>query len=48
MKWDQLKEAFQYWNIDSGSNFKDQDEKSVDPQVLKSIVELVKQAKSKA
>ncbi len=45
--WEQIKEAFQHWNIDSGSNFKEQDEKSIDPQVLKTITELLKQTKSK-
>ncbi len=46
--WEQIKEAFQHWNIDSGSNFKEQDEKVIDPQVLKSVVELLKQTKGKA
>jgi len=43
--WSDLKEAFQHWNLDSGSTFKDQKEESVDPQVLKALMELLRNVK---
>lgn len=43
--WPELKEAFQHWNLDTGSSFKDQKEDSVDPQLIKSLVELLKSVK---
>lgn len=43
--WDDLKEAFQHWNFDSGSNFKDQSDESIDPQVLKLLAEIVRKVK---
>jgi hypothetical protein len=43
--WPELKEAFQHWNIDTGSSFKDQKEDSIDPQLIKSLAELLKSAK---
>ncbi len=46
LEWEKLKEAFQHWNIDLGSNFKDLDEKSIDPQFLQNILELIKEVKN--
>ena len=40
--WEELKEAFQHWNLDTGSTFKDQKEETVDPQVLKILADLMK------
>ena len=44
-EWEDLKEAFQHWNLDTGSTFKEQKEDSVDPQVLKIISDIVKSVK---
>jgi len=43
--WDDLKDAFQHWNLDTGSSFKDQTDDSVDPQILKLLGEVVKKVK---
>lgn len=43
--WNELKEAFQHWNLDTGSTFKDQKEESIDPQVMKTLLEPLKNNK---
>ena len=45
LSWPELKEAFQYWNVDTGSGFKDLKEDAVDPQILKSLTALVEAVK---
>jgi hypothetical protein len=41
-EWSEVKEAFQHWNIDKGSSFKDQDAKDVDPQILQTALDIAK------
>jgi hypothetical protein len=40
--WAELKEAFQHWNIDSGSVFADQKTSDFDPKLLEAAVALAK------
>ncbi|MCD0460074.1 toll/interleukin-1 receptor domain-containing protein [Roseiconus lacunae] len=40
--WEEVKDAFQHWNLDTGSTFKDQSDESIDPQVLKMVNEIIK------
>lgn len=42
IEWSDIKDAFQYWNIDSGSSFTSQSSKEYDPDVLSKIVEISK------
>lgn len=44
-QWSQMKEAFQHWNIDSGSDFIRQDVKHIDPEIHEKILELIKTVK---
>jgi hypothetical protein len=46
--WAEIKEAFQHWNIDSGSSFSSQSPSDVDPIVVQAAVEIVKAVASKA
>lgn len=46
-EWNEIKEAFQHWNIDKGSTFIDQNVKDIDPELLKVIVEVAKQFTSR-
>lgn len=41
-RWEEIKEAFQNWNIDQGSSFKTQETKEFDPRVLEQAIELAK------
>ena len=43
--WEEVKDAFQHWNFDTGSTFKDQSDESIDPQVLKLVNEIIKSVK---
>jgi len=42
IKWDQLKEVFQHWNIDRTSSFSSMDASSFDPKIMESMVEVSK------
>ena len=44
-KWEEVKEAFQHWNIDSGSAFIDQDINQIDPDILHKATEFIKSIK---
>ena len=41
-EWAQVKEAFQHWNIDMGSDFIRQDVKQIDPEIHQKFIELIK------
>jgi hypothetical protein len=41
-EWSEIKEAFQHWNIDSGSSFKTQRASDIDPQISKLAIEVAK------
>jgi hypothetical protein len=41
-EWSEIKEAFQHWNIDSGSSFKAQKAADIDPQIFQTAVEVAK------
>jgi hypothetical protein len=41
-EWSEIKEAFQHWNIDSGSSFKTQSASDIDPQILQVAIEIAK------
>ncbi len=43
--WAQVKEAFQHWNIDIGSVFREQTPSDFDPELLKKLLDLLKVAK---
>lgn len=45
VSWTELKEAFQHWNLDTGSTFKDQTTESIDPKVLSLLGDLLKSIK---
>jgi hypothetical protein len=45
--WEEIKEAFQHWNIDIGSSFINQTAADVDPNILQTIVTLAKTAAGK-
>lgn len=40
--WNEIKEAFQHWNIDKGSSFMTQDVKDINPEILKNAIEIAK------
>jgi hypothetical protein len=42
VEWTEIKEAFQHWNIDKGSQFIGQQAADLDPQVFATAVELAK------
>jgi hypothetical protein len=41
-EWQQIKEAFQNWNIDKGSSFLTQNTSDYDPELLKNAIEIAK------
>jgi hypothetical protein len=41
-EWSEIKEAFQHWNIDSGSSFITQSAADIDPQILQTAIEIAK------
>ncbi len=41
-KWEELKEAFQYWNINNESSFSKIDTNQYDPKFVELVVELSK------
>jgi hypothetical protein len=41
-EWSEIKEAFQHWNIDKGSSFMQQNVKDIDPEILKTAIEIAK------
>lgn len=45
--WNEIKEAFQHWNIDGGSSFISQSANDFDPEILKSFIEFTKVVASK-
>ncbi|MEI5948889.1 toll/interleukin-1 receptor domain-containing protein [Bacillus albus] len=40
--WNEIKEAFQHWNIDGGSSFNSQTANDFDPEIFKNIIEFTK------
>lgn len=48
LDWSQIKEAFQHWNIDTGSTFHKQDANVADPQIVSQLSELLRNAKEPA
>lgn len=40
--WNEIKEAFQHWNIDKGSTFISQNVNEFDPEIFKNIIEFTK------
>jgi len=46
-EWEEIKEAFQHWNIDSGSSFIAQSAGDIDPQILQTAIEIAKTASGK-
>lgn len=40
VEWSEVKDAFQYWNIDSGSSFVNQNSKEYDPEIISKIAEI--------
>lgn len=40
--WNEIKEAFQHWNIDKGSTFISQSANDFDPEIFKNIIEFTK------
>lgn len=47
-EWSEIKEAFQHWNIDSGSSFKTQSASDIDPQILQTAIEIAKAVSGKS
>jgi hypothetical protein len=47
-EWAEIKEAFQHWNIDSGSSFITQNATDIDPQILQTAIEVAKAIVGKA
>ena len=47
-EWSELKEAFQHWNIDSGSVFSDQKTADFDPKMIETAMALAKLMTDKA
>lgn len=47
-KWPEVKDAFQNWNIDSGSHFISQNQSDFDPQILLLAMELAKGVSGKS
>lgn len=47
-EWSEIKEAFQHWNIDSGSSFIKQSTADIDPQIIKAAIEVAKGLGGKA
>lgn len=45
--WNEIKDAFQHWNIDGGSSFSSQSANDFDPEVFKNIIEFTKVITSK-
>lgn len=45
--WNEIKDAFQHWNIDGGSSFNSQSVNDFDPEILKNIIEFTKVITSK-
>ncbi len=41
-EWSELKDAFQHWNIDAGSAFKDQRSEDFDPRILENALAIAK------
>lgn len=41
-EWEEVKEAFQHWNIDKGSYFINQNVNDYDPELMKNAIELLK------
>lgn len=41
-EWAQVKEAFQHWNLDSGSGFAGQDAANFDPRLVEIALEIAK------
>lgn len=41
-EWEEIKEAFQHWNIDKGSSFMQQNVKDIDPEIMKTALEIAK------
>lgn len=41
-EWEEIKEAFQHWNIDKGSTFISQNASDFDPEIFKNIIEFTK------
>ena len=46
--WQEVKEVFQHWNIDKGSDFMNQNPKDFDPEIFRLLSELVAKLGSKA
>lgn len=47
IKWEELKEAFQHWNIDMGSSFINQKSGEYDPELIQKVGNLIKAAGKK-
>ncbi|MFJ7484279.1 TIR domain-containing protein [Bacillus thuringiensis] len=45
--WNEIKDAFQHWNIDGGSSFNSQSANDFDPEIFKNIIEFTKVITSK-
>jgi len=45
VRWQELKDAFQHWNIDLGSDFVKQNVKDFDPDILTKLVSALKLVK---
>ncbi|WP_090808310.1 hypothetical protein [Paenibacillus sp. 276b] len=45
--WNEIKEAFQHWNIDKGSSFITQSTTEYDPKILKQLTDLLKNIASR-
>ena len=41
-EWSEIKDAFQHWNIDSGSSFITQSATDIDPQILQTAIEMAR------
>ena len=46
-EWQEIKEAFQHWNIDIGSSFIQQTVKDIDPEILQTAIEIAKAIRGK-
>lgn len=46
-EWSEVKEAFQHWNIDTGSSFVGQDAKDYDPELMKNLMSIAKMVTGK-
>ncbi|ASR46581.1 hypothetical protein B4V02_07775 [Paenibacillus kribbensis] len=44
-EWNEIKEAFQHWNIDNGSSFISQSTKDFDPELIQNLIEFTKAIK---